>query len=355
MKKIELVFAVCMVVFSTSALAQNNFVVTSGASMHTTGASTITLNNIKLVNNGVLADLQGSIYFIGDAPTANTSIEGSGSNSLYNLVINKNSNAIQLDSDITVSNHLNLTSGGILLNSGSIYLGATGSLQNENEMNYIFGSGGSLQAIANLNAPNLENPGNLGAVISSSENLGTTTITRSHVEQTTDGPSILRTLKIQPTNNSGLNASLVFNYLDVELNGNTEEELVLWQSTDNGSNWSTLTSMLDSSTNKLTVASIDSFNEYTADSSSTLGMENLQNTETFSLFKINESLQIKSSLKIQEIQIFDLTGKRLYFADAINASTHSISLSAIPTQVLTVITQFTNGKQMNKKLIFTNK
>ncbi|MEJ7767704.1 MAG: hypothetical protein WKF89_07815 [Chitinophagaceae bacterium] len=46
------------------------------------------------------------------------------------------------------------------------------------------------------------------------------------------GNSILRRYNILPSNNTLLNASFRFKYLDAELNGLSENSLVLWESTD---------------------------------------------------------------------------------------------------------------------------
>ncbi|MDD5571939.1 MAG: T9SS type A sorting domain-containing protein, partial [Bacteroidales bacterium] len=87
------------------------------------------------------------------------------------------------------------------------------------------------------------NPGNLGAVLTSSANLGSTNIKRGHAEQTSTDPiyagfkSILRYYDITPTNNTGLNATLHFIYFDNELNGQTEENFSLYRSTNTGSTW----------------------------------------------------------------------------------------------------------------------
>jgi hypothetical protein len=122
----------------------------------------------------------------------------------------------------------------------NILLQPAALLNGESETSYITGTNGGYVQITNtLNAPTLVNAGNLGAVITSTENLGSTIIRRGHVSQINAygaGNSILRYYDIIPTNNASLNAGLQLTYLDAELNGLDENSLVLVKSTDN-INW----------------------------------------------------------------------------------------------------------------------
>jgi hypothetical protein len=114
-------------------------------------------------------------------------------------------------------------------------------LNGEAENTHVIGAnGGYIQIVNTLNAPNSVNPGNLGAIISSSQNLGTVTIKRGHTSQINGsggGNSILRYYDIEPANNTGLNATLRFSYFDAELNTLDENSLVLWKSV-NTQTWS---------------------------------------------------------------------------------------------------------------------
>ena len=84
-----------------------------------------------------------------------------------------------------------------------------------------------------LNAPTGENVGGLGAMLTSSADLGSTTVERMHAAGTGGGNSgIFRVFSIQPTNNSGLNATLRFYYDESELNGIAENDLILFKSPD---------------------------------------------------------------------------------------------------------------------------
>jgi hypothetical protein len=93
----------------------------------------------------------------------------------------------------------------------------------------------------NMNTPNNANPGNLGAVFTSGINMGTVIIKRGHKLQSGTGltASINRYFDIQPANNNGLNATLEFHYFDAELNGQSENTLTFFQSTNGGTTWLT--------------------------------------------------------------------------------------------------------------------
>jgi len=115
----------------------------------------------------------------------------------------------------------------------------------------------------------------LGAEITTSANMGSTTIIRGHAVQTGGGNSgIKRFYDITPNNNSGLDATLVFNYLESELDGQTESTLQLWRSTDEGSTWSSEGGSVNTTNNTITLSGIDGFSRWTAsDSDHTLPVE----------------------------------------------------------------------------------
>ena len=236
-------------VFHRGIQAQSTFHVSAGATVTTQGNSVITLNNAKFSNNGTFAGTSGTVQITGNGVNTNTTIEGTGTTTFKNLTINKTANNAQLNQNIAVTGNLTLTSGGVLLNSGNIDFGSTGSLLNETETKRIFGTGGYLQATATLNAPTNSNPANLGATITSTANLGSTVIKRAHSPFTLNGNGINRSFDITPNNNTGLNATLRLNYFDAELNGNNEAVLALWKSTNAGTSFTELPSTNSTSSN----------------------------------------------------------------------------------------------------------
>ena len=154
----------------------------------------------------------------------------------------------------------------------NIDLGATGAVNGESETSRLIGfAGGYIQIINTLNAPSSANPGNLGAIITSPQNLGSTTIRRGEQSQANGGgagSSILRYYDISPATNSGLNATLRFSYFNAELNGLDENTLVLWRSPDNIS-WSNQGfTTRNTITNYVEKTGIDAFSRWTLSATS---------------------------------------------------------------------------------------
>ncbi|MEJ8842510.1 T9SS type A sorting domain-containing protein [Lacibacter sp. H375] len=212
-----------------------------GANWIVSGIPSIVLQDIDLVNNGIISSDIGTFRFAG---VQNSTISGGNIPGFYLLEIAKtNSAKVLLGNNINVNHSINFISGQLDMNGRNIFLATSAYLNNETELNRVTGAGGGyIQIVQNMNIPNLANPGNLGAFISSSANLGSVTIRRSHLPQTGTGltNSINRNYAIVPTNNSNLNATLRLKYFDAELNGQNENNLVVYKSTDAGSTWTNL-------------------------------------------------------------------------------------------------------------------
>jgi hypothetical protein len=220
---------VCIYTFPCLITAQ---LTNNGASIIVTPGTNLVLDNLSLQNNGVFTQTTSTVTFTG---STNTFIGGSNALAFYTLHLNKPAATLQLQKDIVVNNQLQFTEGLLHLNANNILLDPAALLTGENETSHIYGTAGYVQIIKTLNAPLADNPGNLGAVITSSQNPGSVTIRRGHQSQVNigGGSSILRYYDIMPANNTGLNATLRFNYLDAELNGLNENNLTTWKSTNN--------------------------------------------------------------------------------------------------------------------------
>jgi hypothetical protein len=148
---------------------------------------------------------------------------------------------VTLQRAVNVSQQINFVAGLLNLNNFNIDLGTTGFLNGESESSRITGAnGGQVLFTTILNNPSGANPANLGAIITSSENMGTVAIKRGHQSQVNGsgmGNSVLRYYDISPVNNNGLNATLRFQYFDAELNSFDENTMVFWKSPD-AVNWS---------------------------------------------------------------------------------------------------------------------
>jgi hypothetical protein len=212
---------------------------TSGATFKTTGGLVCTLDNLNLENDGILnqAAGEGSFLFKGNQ---NAAISGT-SLPVFNIVeVAKTGGAdLSLMRNIHVTSGINFTSGLFNLNNNTILLLPNGLLNGESETSRLYGSnGGYIEITTTLNGLSAVNPGNLGAIISSSQKTGSITIRRGHKSQpvTTAGNSILRYYDIIPVKNSSLNGSFRLHYFDAELNGLDENTIVMWKSPDN-INW----------------------------------------------------------------------------------------------------------------------
>jgi hypothetical protein len=224
-------------------IAQNVLKVQSGAQIKTTGGAIITLQDMDLDNDGTINQVpgEGSFKFTG---SLNNVISGTSQPLFDILDISKTGSAkLSLNRNINIGSSINFTSGLIDLNTNNIFLQPTALLNGESETSRITGTTGGYVEITNsLNVPSSINPGNLGAIISSFQNLGSTLIRRGHQSQVNGvgaGNSIFRYYDIAPTNNTSLNATLRFSYFDAELNSLAESNLQLWKSPDN-INWSNL-------------------------------------------------------------------------------------------------------------------
>ena len=258
-----LLYTVCFTITGTQAQLK----VQSGATISCTGGAVITLNNTDLNNDGTISLSAGQGTFVFNGNTNNT-ISGTSVPLFDVLQIAKTGSAkITLQQGIQIGSGITFTSGNIDLNAQNILLQPTALLNGESETSRITGTNvGYVQITNTLNAPSLVNPGNLGAVITSSQNPGSTIIRRGHVAQNNSvggGTSILRYYDIIPANNTSLNATLQLNYFDAELNGLDENSLVLHKSTDNV-HWSSMGfDTRNTTTNYVTKAGLADFSRWT--------------------------------------------------------------------------------------------
>ncbi len=233
-KKIGLLLTLTLFYFLVHA--QSSFRVRPGVTITTGNNAVITLNDLHLINEGTILQEAGDGKFVFTG-SANTEIFGGGDIQFDVMEIAKTGSArVTLNQEVLINSEVNFTSGVIDLFNNFLVLATDALLIGESETSYITGQNGYIEIRANLNSPSSVNLGNLGAQISSTANLGPTIIRRGHASQTNGfgtGSSIHRYYDILPSNNGGLNATLRFHYLDTELNGLNENDLVTWRSQDN--------------------------------------------------------------------------------------------------------------------------
>src|SRR5260221_2345219 len=242
--------------------------ISSGTNWKSESGTYAVLDSMSLQHDATSASLDNIFKFTGNT---NASISGTTLPLFTNIeVALTGTSKIILQRTINVSQDINFQSGLLDLNNNNIDLGTTGSVSGESETARIIGAnGGYIQIINTINAPSSVNPGNLGAIFTSAQNLGSTTIRRGHQSQTiagAGGSSILRNYDISPTNNSGLNATLRFSYFNVELNSLDESSLVFWRSTDNITWTEQGFTLRNTATNYVEKTGIDAFSSWTLSS-----------------------------------------------------------------------------------------
>lgn len=256
---------------SLTGRSQSELVIGSGTSLVLGNNTVLTLHQVTLNNNGTMnSNTSHKLLFTG---SQTAQIKGSGTNSFHNLEIALSGAAkLELQSDIEVLNELKLSSGIVDLGAQTIEMASGALVQGENESNRIISSGaGYVEIQVNLNAPNQVNPGNLGAVITSSANLGNTTIRRGHGVSSIDADgSIKRYFDVLPANNTNLAATFRFNYLESELNGLTESNLALGRSVDHVAWTNVGYTTRSSASNYIEKTGIPSFSRWTAFAESVL-------------------------------------------------------------------------------------
>ncbi|MCE1165985.1 MAG: hypothetical protein LWX07_11360, partial [Bacteroidetes bacterium] len=235
----------------------NSFTVNSGQSLAVNG---------NLSNYGTFTDNGGTLSLSG--PNLQ-SLGGTGLTTLYNVSVN-NPNGISMTGNINVNGLLALSNGILDLNHNNINLGSTGNLS-ETQTSYINQSNmsepfGTITATRTLNQPSGYDIAGLGIKITSASNLGSTSVIRG-VERKSDSNgnlAIARYYDIAPSNNTGLNATVVFGYNISELGGGIQEgNLTIFKSTNNGSTWTLIDGVLNTTNKTITVSGVNDFSIWT--------------------------------------------------------------------------------------------
>lgn len=264
MKKVLLLISIGVLkLVSTSAQSPQ---LNNGVQIVMTPGSYMVLDDMAITNSGTFNQTAGTVKFSGSAKRA---IYGPGALQFYNLEIEKSGGEeVQLGTAINVVSQIIFTSGLLDLNGSIITLSNNAVLNGENEnsrtVDFSDLVSGYIEMTVDLNAPSSVNPGNLGALISSAQNLGNTIIRRGYQSQINSnelGSSIFRYFDILPANNTTLNATLRMSYFDAELNALVENDLQLYR--HNGSWIVQGFNTKDASTNFVEKTGIDAFSRWT--------------------------------------------------------------------------------------------
>src|ERR1700754_1301347 len=176
MKKFKTLTALLLICMVGLAQVQSS----AGLKLVATGPLKLVFNDAALINHGSFSPGNSTVIFQGNASSL---IGGSSAVNFHNLVLDKD---VSLENDLNVSGKISLAKGNLHLNSRTLDLGYTGSIDGErNEARITGNSGGIVKAYALLNSPAAANPGNMGVEISSNSSLGETVIIRGHSAQFT--------------------------------------------------------------------------------------------------------------------------------------------------------------------------
>jgi hypothetical protein len=321
MKKIFLALLLFGCVIRSAA--QGTLLSTPGTTIKTVNNAYIILDNMNVVNNGsfIQATGNGTTKFTGNV---DVNISGNSTTTFDKIGIAKTSSKITLQQNLNVAGQVDFSSGLLDLTNSVLNLGTTGVVNGETETSRIFTLGnGYVQITSTLNAPVAANPGNLGAIITTTKNLGSVTIKRGHKAQLNVSgttPGILRYYDILPAIDNGLKATLRFHYFDAELNGFNENSMELWRQEKKG--WIYVGySSRNATLNYIEKTGIASLSRWTLSGSINPSQKATNNIYTYETLK--ENSEIKNQLSVWPNPVFQLANVTI---NAINSSSFSLKL-----------------------------
>ncbi len=214
----------------------------------------------NIQNEGEFISTNGQISFIDSVNSQQ--ISGSGNFLLDRSELKKKARTLTIEAPINLTDTLDIVSGLIELNA-SLSLSDNGFIKGESQENLIYGNGKISTSISILPGA-YDNIGGTGLSLTTVTPMGNTLFERelSPVIMS-DGESIKRVYNIEPQLNSGLNASISFNYWESELNENIEDEAEVYKSIDDGISWFNHSGAIDKATNQVTISGITSFSKWT--------------------------------------------------------------------------------------------
>jgi hypothetical protein len=260
-------------------VSANNVYIASGGALEFQNSSSLDVygdftNFGSLVNDNSTNALSGtrSVRFRG-AADQNVNSGGRGNTigdrkHFANIEINKTGgNVILVDNDVEYSGTLTFTAGNLNLNGSKLVMSPTASIAGETNARRIFGTTGTVETTRTFGSA-LANQtfGGIGITVTTALAPGATTIKRGHTQQTGLGnESIYRYFDIQPTTNTGLNATLSMDYFDNEVPvTHIEENLKFYRSTDAGLSWLRQNeSSVNTGSNYMEMTAIDAFSRWT--------------------------------------------------------------------------------------------
>jgi hypothetical protein len=233
--------------------AQVSATMTSGITTQITGVLTVECTG-NWLNQGTLLPGHADVMFKGPY----TQLVQQGGGAFYGITVDKTIGEVTLTGNIHINEGvLHIVSQDLSLNGNLIILDPN-AMVSETPGNTIKGSPGYITTIRSINAPAALDVAGLGLLISNDGDLGATEVRRGHAPQSANGmEGIQRYYDIQPGINNGLESSIVFHYDTSELNSNSEPDLKLYRSPDEGTNWIEVPGILNTADHAFTAFGID--------------------------------------------------------------------------------------------------
>jgi len=239
----------------------SNLIINNGGTLDISSKTLkLSYSGIPIINNGTLISTHGTIEYNSTMPQSLVTTNVN----FGNLIIN-NPTGVTVQDNFSIPGLISIVNGYLNLNGKTITLLDTARLL-ETPGNTVRGNSGLISTTRYINQPDSLNIGGLGAVITSSENFGLTTITREHnVQNINPGkPGIKRNFKISPQYNTALNAHLIFKYDISELDTLNESSLGLYQTTNSGVSYTYEGGTIDTANDQIALNYVQFFSGYTA-------------------------------------------------------------------------------------------
>jgi hypothetical protein len=314
MKNIFTLLTGCALVAAHVTSAQ--LITTPGSFIKGDTNSFIVLNDLGITNQTAEARFENIFKFTG---SRDVRLIGTDRMKINKMIVERQANAkVLLDQDLDINRSIVFSGGLIDLNGREIHLQPEAMLVNETQSSRITGShGGFVSITVSPSSSSTVNPGNLGVVFNSYQPIGIVTIKRGHKAQFgfSMDESIERYYDIEFANNKLDHVAVRFNYFGVELNGQNEQAIKVYQSQDRGIRWK-----LQEKAVQNAAADIDLKEKANATSRWTLATPDaLTNRKSLPSTAILRTwpnpagsyfyVQVEGAVDDAQLQIFDVNGK----------------------------------------------
>ena len=246
--------------FTSNTVSVNDFTISTGTV--NAGNSTININNAFVITS-TFNENTGEVAFVGVSP------QTVPNHSFYNLRVN-NAAGVSLAANTSIAGTVFMTNGILSTGAFAINLGSVGNLNEttptaQAPTSYITGT---VTTTRNMIQSVPNSFGGIGLVLTENNIASNSTVVRRVTGTVSSIPSgessIARYFEIVPTIDTGLDATMEFNYFDHEITGHLEDSLVVYKSSDNRATWDGFRpTALSLATNTVTLSGIEDFSFWT--------------------------------------------------------------------------------------------